>query len=55
MAMSQDSLALAALLEFYVEAGVDLALDETPHDRFAESAREREPPRAPERFGFEHL
>ena len=49
MAMSQDSLALEALLEFYVEAGVDLALDETPHDRFAESAREREPPRAPER------
>src|SRR5262245_43044497 len=49
MAMSQDSLALEALLEFYVEAGVDLALDETPHDRFAESAREREPPRAPGR------
>jgi DNA polymerase len=47
MAMSQDSLALEALLEFYVEAGVDLALDETPHDRFAESARE--PQRAPTR------
>jgi uracil-DNA glycosylase len=49
MGMSQDSLALETLLEFYVEAGVDIALDETPHDRFAESAREREPPRAPER------
>jgi DNA polymerase len=49
MAMSQDNSALETLLEFYVEAGVDLALDETPHDRFAESAREREPPRAPER------
>jgi uracil-DNA glycosylase len=47
--MSQDRFALEALLEFYVEAGVDLALDETPHDRFAESARDREPPRAPER------
>lgn len=26
--------ALKALLEWYVEAGVDLAVDETPHDRF---------------------
>jgi uracil-DNA glycosylase len=26
--------ALRALIEWYVEAGVDLAVDETPHDRF---------------------
>jgi DNA polymerase len=31
-----DRDALQALLDFHVEAGVDLALDETPHDRFAE-------------------
>lgn len=31
--------ALAALIDWYVESGVDLALDETPHDRYAESAR----------------
>lgn len=29
--------ALMTLLEFQVAAGVDLALDETPHDRFAEA------------------
>ena len=28
-----------ALLDFHVAAGVDLALDEEPHDRFAEAAR----------------
>ena len=49
--------ALQALLDFHVEAGVYLALDETPHDRFAEPKAEprpvkplepqREPPRAP--------
>ena len=33
-----DRDALLALLDFHVEAGVDLALDETPHDRFAEAA-----------------
>src|SRR3954451_19484826 len=27
---------LLSLLDFHVEAGVDCALDETPHDRFAE-------------------
>ena len=27
-----------AALRWWSEAGVDLALDETPHDRFAESA-----------------
>jgi DNA polymerase len=30
--------ALADLLAFYAEAGVDIALDEAPHDRLAESA-----------------
>jgi uracil-DNA glycosylase family 4 len=33
---SRDAEALQALLAFHVEAGADLALDETPHDRFAE-------------------
>ncbi len=31
--------ALVALIEWYVESGVDLALDAAPHDRYAESAR----------------
>jgi DNA polymerase len=31
---------LKALLDFHVEAGVDLALDETPHNRFAEAKPE---------------
>ena len=30
---------LVALFDFYVAAGIDLALDEAPHDRFAEDAR----------------
>jgi DNA polymerase len=30
---------LAALLDWHLDCGVDLALDETPHDRYAESAR----------------
>jgi DNA polymerase len=30
---------LLALLDWYVESGVDIALDETPHDRYADSAR----------------
>jgi uracil-DNA glycosylase family 4 len=29
---------LAALVQWYVDMGVDMALDETPHDRFAEGA-----------------
>ncbi len=33
--------ALKALMEWYVEAGVDIAVDETPHDRF------QPPPAAP--------
>ncbi|MCB8820311.1 uracil-DNA glycosylase [Microvirga rosea] len=43
--MPPDREALQALLDFHVEAGVDLALDETPHNRFAEQP----PPTAPER------
>lgn len=38
-----DRDALQALLDFHVEAGVDLALDETPHNRFAEPKAERPP------------
>jgi uracil-DNA glycosylase family 4 len=32
-----DAEALRAILDFHVEAGVDIALDERPHDRFAEA------------------
>ena len=35
--------ALVALLDWYVESGVDLALDDAPHDRYADSARMPEP------------
>jgi uracil-DNA glycosylase len=38
---------LHALLDFHVEAGVDLALDEVPHDRFAE-AKPRPPATEPQ-------
>ncbi len=42
--------ALLALLDWYVESGVDLALDEAPHDRYADSARANvAPPAAMER------
>lgn len=34
--------AILAVLDFYVAAGIDLALDETPHDRFAEAAEPRD-------------
>lgn len=34
-----DPRALLALLDWYVESGVDVALDEVPHDRYADSAR----------------
>ena len=37
----------AEALRWWIEAGVDLALDETPHDRFAEVAAPR-PKKAPE-------
>jgi uracil-DNA glycosylase len=33
--MDQETRTLEALLQWYAEAGVDLAVDETPHDRFA--------------------
>jgi uracil-DNA glycosylase len=40
--------ALLALLDWYVESGIDLALDDAPHDRFADSARAAVPaPAAP--------
>ena len=44
-----DRDALHAILDFHVEAGVDLALDEAPHDRFAETPllRGDEIPRLP--------
>jgi DNA polymerase len=42
-----DAAALQALLDFHVEAGVDCALDETPHDRFAEADAPRAPARPP--------
>ena len=46
---------LLALLDFYVAAGIDLAIDEAPHDRFAEDVRSAagpapalpQPPRLP--------
>jgi DNA polymerase len=43
-----DRDALQALLDFHVEAGVDLALDETPHNRFAEPKAAPPPRQAPE-------
>jgi uracil-DNA glycosylase len=44
-----DQAVFEALLDFHVAAGVDLALDEAPHDRFAEEAARRAPrPPAPE-------
>jgi uracil-DNA glycosylase len=36
--IAPDRAALVALLDFYVAAGVDCALDERPHDRFADDA-----------------
>ena len=38
---------LAALLRWYVDMGVDMAVDETPHDRFAESLAEPGSPATP--------
>lgn len=35
----ENRAALLALLDWYVESGVDIALDETPHDRYTDSAR----------------
>ncbi len=45
--MSEDR-ALVALLEFYASCGVDLALDEAAHDRYADSAKPPEEAPAPE-------
>jgi len=45
--LPSDRDALQALLDFHVEAGVDLALDETPHNRFAEPKPERTQARPP--------
>lgn len=42
-----DRRALLALLDWHVESGVDLALDDAPHDRYADSARAPAPPSAP--------
>jgi uracil-DNA glycosylase len=47
--MDQRSEALAALLEWYAEAGVDLAVDETPHDRFVPPVQSSEPIQMPVR------
>ncbi|MDB5560077.1 MAG: uracil-DNA glycosylase [Enterovirga sp.] len=41
-----DHAQLVALFDFYVAAGIDIALDEAPHDRFAENARPAERPAA---------
>ena len=38
VATDSDLNALRQILEWHVEAGVDLALDDAPHDRFAEDA-----------------
>ncbi len=40
--------ALIALLDWYVESGVDLALDDAPHDRYADSAGAPTTAKAPE-------
>ncbi len=42
-----DRDALIALLEFHVAAGIDIALDDAPHDRFAEALLAPAPAAAP--------
>jgi DNA polymerase len=42
-----DAPRAAQALRWWIEAGVDFALDETPHDRFAESAAPPPPPPPP--------
>ena len=44
--LPSDRDALQALLDVHVEAGVDLALDETPHNRFAEPKSQPAQPKA---------
>jgi uracil-DNA glycosylase len=41
-----DAQALAWLLRWYAEMGIDVAVDPDPHDRFAESGREKPRPAA---------
>ncbi|MCX7898854.1 MAG: uracil-DNA glycosylase [Methylocystis sp.] len=43
-----DPRELSALIDWYVESGVDIALDDVPHDRYAESAVARDAAPAPE-------
>lgn len=48
---SMSDAELVSLLRWYVDMGIDLAVDENPHDRFADSAAllsTREPPAEPE-------
>ena len=45
-----DRAALLALLDFYVEAGVDIALDEMPRDRLAEPSAATAEPQARQSF-----
>src|SRR3954452_17322352 len=42
--LAPDRAALESLLDFYVEACVNCALDEAPHDRFAAAAPRAPPP-----------
>lgn len=44
MATSETRAALLALLDWHIESGVDVALDEAPHDRYADGARARVAP-----------
>ncbi len=46
---SDQQRALAASLDWHLDCGVDLALDEAPHDRYAESARAAQTRAAPSR------
>ncbi len=49
----EDPKALAWLLRWYAEAGVDVALDPEPHDRFADRAMPRKPVDIPKPQGPE--
>ncbi|MBV9567361.1 MAG: uracil-DNA glycosylase, partial [Hyphomicrobiales bacterium] len=49
MATFADPEVSASLLRWHVDAGVDLALDDHPHDRFAESREQSARRAAPER------
>ena len=45
MHSTTDTQSIAALLRWYDEIGVDVALDDAPHDRFAEGEAKSAPPR----------